>query len=173
MRICIVRVDKMGDMVLTLPIIQGLYKVHNNKIDIVCSRSNLKICNKLKIINKILDSNFYDELNDDFKNSYNSPGDIISLNSFFINNNIQSNITIEDLLKLIIEKKIYKKDIFLKDKLSFLVELYFNKKFFNFKSRINTYSLYKYFLSKIYECNKYNLNIENVLIELNGKLLNE
>ncbi len=60
MRICIVRVDKMGDMVLTLPIIQGLYKVHNNKIDIVCSRSNLKICNKLKIINKIylLQDNF-------------------------------------------------------------------------------------------------------------------
>ena len=52
MKICIVRIDKMGDMILTLPIIQGLNK-SDNTVDVVCSQRNLKICEKLNIINKI------------------------------------------------------------------------------------------------------------------------
>ena len=60
MRICLVRIDKMGDMILTLPIIHGLNKANNNIVDVVCSQSNLKICEKLYIINKIylLQKNF-------------------------------------------------------------------------------------------------------------------
>jgi len=53
MRICLVRIDKMGDMILTLPIIQGLNQSDNNKVDVICSERNLKICEKLNIINKI------------------------------------------------------------------------------------------------------------------------
>ena len=45
MKICIVRTDRMGDMILTLPVIQGLKEVNKNcQIDIVCSISNKKIC---------------------------------------------------------------------------------------------------------------------------------
>ena len=64
MRICLVRIDKMGDMILTLPIIQAL-KRDNNQIDVICSQSNFKICNKLNIINKIylLKKNFTRILN--------------------------------------------------------------------------------------------------------------
>ena len=157
------------------------FLIHNNKTKILdtlksrCIIFNLYLDNenKSKIINKVINSNFYNELNQDFKNNYNSPGDIISLYNFFNSNNIESNITIENLLKLIIEKKLYKKDLFIKDKLSFLVELYFNKKIMYLKSKGKIYNLYKYFLSKIYDCNKYNLDVENVLIELNGKILNE
>tara|TARA_Y100000591_G_scaffold39632_1_gene29246 strand:- start:831 stop:1838 length:1008 start_codon:yes stop_codon:yes gene_type:complete len=54
MKICIVRIDKMGDMLLTLPIIQGLKKANEkNIIDIVCSDNNLRVCNNLSVINKI------------------------------------------------------------------------------------------------------------------------
>ena len=114
------------------------FLIHNNKTKILetlksrCITFNLYLNkeDKLEIINKLLDSNFYSELNDDFKNNYNSPGDIISLYNFFKIHNIESNISIEDLLKLIIEKKLYKKDLFLRDKISFLIELYFNKKLF-------------------------------------------
>ena len=54
MKISIVRIDKMGDMILTFPIIQGLKKSNNNnKIDVVCSEQNSKICNKFNIINKV------------------------------------------------------------------------------------------------------------------------
>ena len=54
MKICIVRIDKMGDMLLTLPVIQGLKKANEkNIIDVVCSDNNLRICNNLSVINKI------------------------------------------------------------------------------------------------------------------------
>ena len=51
MRICIVRTDKMGDMILTLPIIQGLKEVNKDcQIDVVCSSSNHKVCNNFKLL---------------------------------------------------------------------------------------------------------------------------
>ena len=54
MRFCLVRNDKMGDMILTLPIVQGLKEVNKDyQIDIVCSKNNQKICKKFKSINKI------------------------------------------------------------------------------------------------------------------------
>ena len=155
--------------------------IHNNKTKILdtlksrCIKFNLYLKNedKIKIINKLSNSEFYNKLNNDFKNNYISPGDIISLYGFFKNNNIDESISIDDFLKLIIEKKLYKKDLFVKDKLSFFIELYFNKKLIHFKSKDKIYNLYKYFLSRIYDCNKYNLDIENILIDLNGKLFNE
>ena len=65
MKICIVRTDRMGDMILTLPVIQGLKEVNKNcQIDIVCSISNKKICKNYKYINKIfvLQNKFYQVL---------------------------------------------------------------------------------------------------------------
>ena len=62
MKICLVRNDKMGDMILTLPVVQGLKQANQDcKIDIVCSQKNQKICNKYKSINKIflLQNKFY------------------------------------------------------------------------------------------------------------------
>jgi len=54
MKISIVRIDKMGDMILTFPIIKGLKESNrNNTIDVVCSEKNSKICNKFNIINKV------------------------------------------------------------------------------------------------------------------------
>ena len=157
------------------------FLIHNSKTKILdtlnsrCIKFNFYLKNedKLKIISKISNSDFYNDLNIDFKNNYNSPGDIISLYNFFKNNNIDLKVSIDDFLKLIIEKRLYKKDLFIKDKLSFFIELYFNKKLIYFKSKDKIYNLYKYFLVKIHECNKYNLDIENILIELNGRLLNE
>ena len=157
------------------------FLIHNNKTKVLdtlksrCITFNLYLNNddKYKVISKILSSNFYNDLNIDFKNNYNSPGDIISLFNFFDSNKIQPDISIENLFKLILEKKLFKKDLFLKNNLSFLIELYFSKKLFNFKSKDKIYYLYKYFLLKINDCNKYNLDIENVLLEFNGKLLNE
>ena len=157
------------------------FLIHNSKTKILdtlnsrCIKFNFYLKNedKLKIINKISNSDFYNDLNNDFKNNYNSPGDIISLYNFFKNNNIDFKVSIDDFLKLIIDRKLFKKDLFIKNKLSFFIELYFNKKLIYFKSKDKIYNLYKYFLVKIHECNKYNLDIENILIELNGRLLNE
>jgi len=62
MKICLVRNDKMGDMILTLPVVQGLKEANQDyKIDIVCSKKNQKICKNYKSINKIflLQNKFY------------------------------------------------------------------------------------------------------------------
>ena len=62
MKICFVRNDKMGDMILTLPVVQGLIEVNKHfKIDIVCSKKNQEICKNYKSINKIylLQNKFY------------------------------------------------------------------------------------------------------------------
>ena len=65
MRLCLVRNDKMGDMILTLPVVQGLKEANPDyKIDIVCSKKNQKICKNYKSINKIflLQNKFYQVL---------------------------------------------------------------------------------------------------------------
>ena len=53
MKICIERSDRMGDMILTLPIIQGI-KEKNPKasIHVVASKNNLKICQLSNLIDK-------------------------------------------------------------------------------------------------------------------------
>jgi len=156
------------------------FLVHDSKIKILdtlnsrCIKFNffLDSSEKDEIIKKLLDDNFYNNLNNDYRNIYNSPGDLFLLFDFFTNNEIDPSISITDLLKLIISKKLFKKDIFIKNNLTFFIELYFNKKINIFNSKDEVYSLYKYFLSKISDCNKYNLDIENVLIEFNGKIIN-
>ena len=156
------------------------FLIHNSKIKILdtlnsrCIKFNffLNSDKKNEIIQKLLDDNFYNNLNNDFRNIYNSPGDLFLLLNFFTNNEIDPSISISDLLKLIIGKKLFKKDIFIKNNLTFFIELYFSKNINIFNSKDRVYSYYKYFLSKISDCNKYNLDIENVLIEFNGKILN-
>ncbi len=129
--------------------------------------------NSLNIVNKLSNFDFYNNLNNDFKNIYLSPGEIISLYKFFKDNNINEEISVDDFLKLVIEKRFYKKDLFVKEKLPFFVELFFKKKLNYYKSKDKIYNMYKYFLLKFHDCTTYNLDIENVLIELNQKLLNE
>ena len=65
MKICIERSDRMGDMILTLPIIQGIKEKNPDAIiDVVASKKNLKICNLCNLINKT-----YEKINSysDFK----------------------------------------------------------------------------------------------------------
>ena len=54
MKICIVRSDRMGDMILTLPVIQGIkQKNPQATIHVVASQKNLKICRQFSLIDKI------------------------------------------------------------------------------------------------------------------------
>ena len=154
------------------------FLIHNNKIKILntlnsrCIKFNLFLNyeNTLEVINNLIDESFYKNLNNDFKNIYNSPGDILELKNLFKVNNIDEDISIEDLLKLIIEKSLIKNNSYLKKKLHIFIELYFKKNFFIIKSKANSYYLYKYFLNKFANCSKYNLDIESLLIEFKHKV---
>ena len=156
------------------------FLIHNSKQPILdtlksrCIKYNLFLNynESLSIINKLLKNDFYQNLNEDFKNYYNSPGDIIKLFNFFQNNEIDEKITIEELLNLIINKLLYKKDTYLKTNISLFIEIYFKKKINYLTSKDKIYYFYKYFLLKISECNEYNLDLESVLIEFKGKILN-
>ncbi len=156
------------------------FLIHNNNKGIIntlesrCVKFKMFIDIKVKekIIYKFLNNEFYNNLNYDFKNEYITPGDIFLLYLFFKENEINENINIENLFKLILEKNYFKKNLFIKNNLNFFIELLFIKKFYYFKSKDKIYNLYKYFISKLNNTQKYNLDIESVLIELNRKFVN-
>ena len=55
MKICISRIDKLGDMILTLPVIKSI-KIQNpnSKIHILASNLNAKILKNIKYIDKVI-----------------------------------------------------------------------------------------------------------------------
>ncbi len=156
------------------------FLIHNSKSKILntlmsrCIRFNLYLNQEkcLKTINKLLDNDFYSNLNEDFKNIYTSPGDILLINKFFIDNKINESISIDDFLYLLIDKSLFKKDLYIKENINFFIELYFKKKFDNNRSKIIIYNLYKYFLNKLSSCKKYNLDLESILLEFKNRTLN-
>ena len=132
------------------------------------------VCNELEVLgctdSEALNYNLNATLS--FKSIYNSPGEIMKLYNFFKEQNINESISIEEFINLIIEKNLFKKSLFIKKNLGAFIELYFQKKINFYKSKDKFYNLYKYFLFKINECNKYNLDIESILIEFEGKIIN-
>ena len=53
MKICIERSDRMGDMILTLPVIQGIkQKNPQATIHVVASEKNIKVCRQFSLIDK-------------------------------------------------------------------------------------------------------------------------
>ncbi len=157
------------------------FLIHNSKEKILdtlksrCIKFNLFLNEnyKTKVVDKLLNNDFLATLNSDFNNIYSTPGDLILLHNFFFDNEINPDVSIDIFLKLVIDKSLYKKSSYIKANLSYFIELYFNKKINYLSSKANIYNLYKYFLSKISNCNKYNLDIESILIEFNRKVLNE
>ena len=110
MKICLVRNDKMGDMILTLPVVQGLKEVNQDyKIDIVCSKKNHKICKNYKSINKIflLQNKFYQILkiisklrNEDYDYIFTfSPGIVSILISIFSKSKTKSSLIFKSRYK--------------------------------------------------------------------------
>ena len=56
MKICIERSDRMGDMILTLPVIQGIKEKNPQAIvHVIASHKNLKICKEFSLIDKIFE----------------------------------------------------------------------------------------------------------------------
>ena len=156
------------------------FLIHNSNKKILdtinsrCIKFKMSLQNdkKSSIVKSLLNNDFYSDLNEDFKSIYDTPGQIIDLHNFFKEENIDVNISIEEFLILIIEKSIFKKNLFIKKNMGIFIELFFKKKITNSKSKNKLYDLYKNFLLKINECNRYNLDIDNILIEFKAKIIN-
>ena len=125
----------------------------------------------LTISNKLLDGKLNETINKDLINYYLTPGNIYNLAKFGENNKYKLiDLDLKNLLKLIIKENHYKKDLLIKDFVYDLVEFYFRKINFNFSS--NIYKKYSYFLKRISDTKRFNLDQESLFIELEEEILN-
>jgi len=146
--------------------------IHNNKkiLPTLSSRClNFKISltheQSLKITNSIIGENILNKINEDLIHHYLTPGSFLNLLKFSEDYEVDlSQMTLKDFLTLIIEQNYYKKDNLVKYMLYDFIELFFRNNNFS--------NLYSYFLKKIDDCKKYNLDEESLLMEFETKVLN-
>ena len=122
----------------------------------------------IKVSNKLLNAELHDLINNDLLNYYITPGKIYNLVNFSIENKIDlKNLELENFLSLIIDNFYYKKENLIKYMVFDFIELLLKK-----KSLINNYGLFNYFLRKIENTNKFNLDEESLFLEFKSKVIN-
>ncbi len=127
--------------------------------------------NVIDVTNKLLDDDVFNHINKDLLNYYSTPGKIIRLISFFESNSYDlKKYNLKDFLKLIIKDSLYKKNLDIKNILFEYVELFFRKNISNIK--INPFDSYNYFIKKISDTKKFNLDEESLFMEFEYKILN-
>lgn len=155
--------------------------IHDNSyriLETIKSRSiNFKInfTNKsiIQITKKIIGDEDFSTINNTYLKMYNSIGDLVFLNNFAkkYEINIES-YTIKELLNYIISKKLYKKDPELNIFIYRLIQFLLFETFYLSKDN-KIYDLYKYFILKMNNTIKYNLDIESLFFEFKNTLINE
>ena len=125
----------------------------------------------IEIINKILDNNYNEFLNEDLVNNYSTPGEILNLIDFANKNDIDLIETnLKDFIKKIIMEKLYKKNNSIKNLIYSLMELYFRKNVS--VTNIKLINSYNYFLKKIENTKTFNLDEETLFMEFEDSILN-
>ena len=138
-----------------------------------CINFKVFLTNKesLDIANQLLDGKLYDTINNDLINYYLTPGNIFKLAKFAeINKYDLLNYNLKSFLQVIIKDNHYKKDNLIKYFIFDFIELYFSKINLSFSSKIN--DRYNYFLKRISDTKKFNLDEESLFIEFEEKVLN-
>ena len=134
---------------------------------------NLTFNDSIIITNKIIDKNVLDLINYNLLNYYNTPGDLISLINFSIENDIDlKECKIENLLNELIDNKFYKKNRIVKKILINFIELFFLKEYKKTDKKNNLLNFYHKFINKINNSEKYNLDDESLFLEFKSELLN-
>ena len=125
----------------------------------------------IEITNKILDNNYNGFLNEDLVNNYSTPGEILNLIDFANKNDIDLIETnLKDFIKKIIMEKLYKKNNSIKNLIYSLMEFYFRKNIS--VTNIKLINSYNYFLNKIENTKKFNLDEETLFMEFEDSILN-
>ena len=146
--------------------------IHNNKkiLPTLSSRClNFKILlthnQSIEIANSIFGENVLNKINQDLIHHYLTPGNFYNLIKFSENFEVDlTAITLKEFITVIIEQNYYKKDNAIKHMLYDFIELFFRNNNFS--------NLYSYFLKKIDDCKKFNLDEESLLMEFEAKVLN-
>ena len=122
----------------------------------------------LEIANKLTNIDISNQINNELLNYYISPGNIYKLFEFSEIYKLDlKNLSLKELLKKIIKENIYKKNDIPKSLFYELIEFFLMKK----PSLIYS-DLTNYYLNRINEIKKYNLDEESFFIEFENKLLN-
>ena len=125
----------------------------------------------ISVINKILDNDIMKFINKDLLNYYLTPGQIYYLIEFFkIQKHDLKDYDLKSFLKLVIKNNLYKKDALIKDIIFQYFEFYFLTKVKSGKSK--TFKYYDYFLKRINDTKKFNLDEESLFMEFEYKILN-
>ncbi len=134
-------------------------------------RISLSNNENLEIIDKLLSEEHKNKINNDIINYYFTPGNVFNLIKFAEENNYDlKNMDLNFLLKTLINNNHYKKDNRVKIFIYDLIEFYFAK--LNSTSSNNVYKKYNYFLQRIINTKKFNLDEESLFIEFENKILN-
>jgi len=129
---------------------------------------------KEKIINDVINNDFYENLSSDLKIRYLSPKFYIDLYDFIIKEKIELNdLDIRFLLSYIFNKRNYLKDDFIIENLQILIEIYFYNKIVSRKNFEYDYKTYKQTINKINNMNNFNLDKDASLLEIKNTILNE
>ena len=126
----------------------------------------------LEVADKLLDGNLNKSLNNDLISYYSTPGDIYKLAKFGEKNKYDLlNFSLKKFLITVIKDNDYKKNIFLKNLIFNYIETYLVK--LNLKTNFKILKKYNYFIKKISEVKRFNLDEETLFIEFNEEILNE
>ena len=135
-----------------------------------CLNFNISLSNEtsLKVINQLMDDDIFDHVNNELINYYFTPGNIYNLNKFAIENEINlKDMKLKEFLKKMIKENYFKKDQNFKYLFYDYLELFLKN-----ISSIDNMDYYSYFVKKIDNLKKYNLDEESLFIEFNEKILN-
>ena len=169
-------------------LLKNLEDSDENKIFILINNNITKIPKTLKSrcivfkfhltnkeVNDIVYNHFgIDYLNDALKNFQHysfTPGFYIGLIDFLNEQNFDiQTIEVSEVFTHIFEKKLYKTNLFIKNNIKCLFQLFFLKNL-NINN-YNYFNLYKYFLEKLNNVINYNLDLDTFLIDFKEKMLN-
>ncbi len=135
-----------------------------------CLNFNIFLTNNqsIQVCKNLIESNKFDLLYENFFNYYLTPGKIYNLVKFLEENDIDlDKLNINKLLNLIIDKSYYKTHPFIKIFIYELIEIFISNKITN-----KSFDLFSYFVRRIDNIKKFNLNEETLFLEFKQKLLN-
>ncbi len=135
-----------------------------------CLNFRVSLSNKdsIEVSNKLINQDIFDLINPELIDYYITPGKIYNLFKFAQENEINLNkIKLSDLINYIITKNIYKKESQIENLIFDLIEFYLVR---NISEKYSKF--YTYFLKRIQNIKKYNLDKESLFIEFQLKILN-
>ncbi|MFL2898526.1 MAG: DNA polymerase III [Candidatus Pelagibacter sp.] len=155
-------------------ILQNSIKKNLKTIQSRCIKFHLKLDfnNAISTTNKILNDDIYKYINPDLISHYNTPGLIINLLDFSKTNDLNlKTISINEFISLVINKKLYLKNIFMKTNFNSFLEKYLLKLAID-KKKNKYFELYDQFINMSNQTTLFNLDQESLYLNYKNNVLN-